>query len=656
MEEKLEKLAVKAVTIASNQMDDCDKIRQPRLIIISEMMDAYYGKNRPSLLGRSNIPIPFFAKYIDEIKSRIDESPTIKFKHTKNSQILLARKVQAATDRDRSPSQGDWNRKDRMSKIMALFSGVGVYDKFSESAPDYESYLEPVDIFDFWFEATGGSDLEDHAFVGKGPFFRTKDELETMVENGVYDKKMVDDLLNSGGSSEYKEDLQKYISKYQRARALGMDLDGTFIGQEVFPCMNWQMTIGGQRYFLTFEAISKKPLRFKKLKDVYGSNLYSLVMWQTHEDPHLVLSKSPADDIWPIAEWLRVQANYLMDSQTKKLWGQRAYDPDFFPDPSQLIWSRPDQLIQAKSYGGKPISQGVYEFRTDDNVTATVDLLEYFENFMASVAGVSPAEGGSNEDQKVGIMFGNLQKVSSRLGVYNKSYNECWNKIAVRQVWGLKEHLSEPMMVKIIGESGVEWDDLKKEELTSKTEFDIEVVGSNVELEMSEAKKTKQMNSLDSISKDPEQMKQVNPKFLVEEKLRVNGFSEDSIKRAMNVDNMGSEKSISHAAMGIEKILRGKKVKPYRGADIAFLQYINDFAADNDLDDQKAVDIINYGREHLKIVVKNMALKASLQLSSKGITPDQMQAKPAGPRRPTGFVPPTPAQAPPVATGQPNAQ
>ena len=614
-----------ASSMAQKQLETCEKFKQARLSKIQEMEEAYYGKVRPILKGRSNIPIPILAEYVDEIKSRLDENPTLKFSHKRNSQILVAKKVQAAIELDSSPARGDYARKDRMQRTLAIFSGLGIYDYYAESYPDYKACLDIVDLADFFFEPTGGSDLEDHSFVGKANIFRTIEYLEDMAAEGTYDKKQVERLKTKTGTDDYKKIQTTFLNRYDRYKALGVDMNNNqFIGQNFVSLAQWEMEIGSERYFLVFDQLTGEPLRFEPLKDVFKSNLYSFTLWQTHEDPHNVLSKSPCDDIYPIAETYRLKLNQLIDNSTKRIWGQRAFDPNFFPDPSQLEWNRPDQLIIAKSYQGKPISQGVYEFKTEDATVGTIDLLRHLDGLLSRISGVSPQDS-TQDNQKVGVLFGNLQKVAARLGGYNKSYNECWQKLGLRMVWGLKEHMTEPMMVKTIGERGVEWEELRSNELDHKPDFDISVVGSNVELEMSEAVKKKQSDALMLLAKDPEFKKEMNPKALVEEMLRIGQFEEDRIRRIMDTKNYGNEKIIAHAAMAVEAVLKGKEPKMYQGADIAFMNYILDFVRDNNVEMDKFMKLISYGQAHSEIVIRNMTQEASKMLSAAGVPPTAIQ-------------------------------
>lgn len=682
--------ADKAAKMAMQQLDACQNFKQERLAQILEMQEAIYGKFRPMQRGRSGIPMPFFSKYVNELKARIDDSPVLKFKHTKDSQILLARKVQGKCDIDRSPSEGDWNRVDRQAKFMAITSGVIVYDYFAESTPEYHSNLEAVDVFDFFFEPTGGNDLEKHAFIGKGNIFRSESELRMLADEGIYIKENVETLISNSSGDKYKTIQKQYLNRYERFKAMGLDMSAgetSYIGESFYALAQWQMQIGGERYYLVFDMISGIALRFEKLKDVFESNLYSMVLAQTHEDPHTVLCKSPGDDMWPIAEWLRVQSNYFIDHVTKEIWGMKGYDPNFFPDPSQLEWYRPDQLVIMQGYQGKPLEEGFVEFTTPDKTSVNINVMQYFEGMLASLAGVSPQEG-SMDDQKVGVLFGNLQKVSALLGVYNKSYSEAWHKIATRYVWGLKEHMDETTAVKIMGERGAEWEEFAQNELKEKSDFEIEVVGANVELEMSEAKKKKQADYVTSVLANPTAIQEFNVRVLLEEGARSVGYDEGVIRRMMDKDSYGSERIVSHASMAIEQILRKKNIKAwvvnmiqtaggdakkvsqlptkthadnldkiglklYQGADINFLKYLNDYVTETDLDPEQSIAIQMYGQAHLPIVARNMAIKASTQLAQQGMPPNGQpptpNAKPVNAQlSPGAGAPPMPANAAPA--------
>jgi len=188
------------------------------------------------------------------------------------------------------------------------------------------------------------------------------------------------------------------------------------------------------------------------------------------------------------------------------------------------------------------------------------------------------------------------------------------DKVLERFVCGAWDNLGEKEVVKLIGTKGVEWDELTREELKGEPDFDYNAVGANVELAMSEARKKNQRETLDTLIKDPDMKKQLNPKMLAAELLEVGEFEEEKIKRLLDVAHYGSEDALSRADEACELIMRGKQPKIYPGADLAFFQYIYDFAVNLDEGEaKKKVELMAYGRAHLQLVVRNMAQKAMIQ-------------------------------------------
>lgn len=659
-------VADRAAKFCIKFIDNWDTYSRKRLTQIKDYELSYYGSVRASLLGRSNIPFPVLAKYVDELKGRLDSFPTIKIDNHRLAQLRVNKKVQASIDILKKPTRGDWARKDRMGRNNTIFAGYGAVDFYTERGEDGTFYAnaDPIDHNDFVFEPMEGSDLEKHVGVGRFPLFRTKDQLKKFSKAGIYDPEQVKLVLSRTNQSDFKKNDNYFAGRYDRYKALGLDTTvGSYVGQDVFSFAQLQISFEGKRWLITLDYRTGDWVRFQPLKEVYGTDKYSIKLWQTHEDPNVVMCKSPVDDIYPLAETMRIKVNQLIDNATKRIWGQRAVDPNFFPDLNDLEWRRPDQIIVGKSYMNKPISQGVYEFKTDDATNSTLDFIKFMDTFLAGVVGIDPS-AVSEEEQKVGVMFGQLQKVGARLGVYNKSYAEMWERGVQQILYGMKQDMTTPMAVQLIGTKGAEWEDLAREELGDPDDFEIVAEASNVENELNEARKKRQTDVLTSISNNPELAHEVNPRWLVEKFLKTAEFSEDEINRGMDVKNYGQEDMLSRADEAVEQILKHKKPRLYHGADIAFFEYIYDYAMDLDDDDptmRKA--IMDYGMAHMQIVIKNMAERAAVEMAAKGTPPDKTDDQgnalpqpaapapiPKGPRRPTPpGAPPAPAL--PVGAG-----
>lgn len=648
------KNAEQAVKIATQVIDNWEKGTRPRFSQIREYEENYLGKIRPRTSGRSNFPVPVLARYVDELKSRLDESPSLKVgSNVSMNRKLIGRKATALIADLKKPSKGNWDKNDRQSRRNAMFAGYSAVDFYSETNEgQFKLCFEPIHHTEFVFEIGGGNDLEKHMGVGRFPIWRTKSRLDTGARDGIYDKDQVTALAAKYNQSDFKRNLTFFQTRTEHLKALGIDVDNnSYAGQPTFPLAQMQLTLdfgeGSERYLLTFDYMSGIWIRFKKLTDVFPSGFYSIDLWQTTEDEE-VTCKSPCDDIFPFAEGIRVKVNQLFDNHTKKIYGQRGYDPAYVPDPSQLIWKNADQLTRMKSPAGKPIATGIYEFKTDDMTASTLEFIKWMDGFLTSVVGINPNDV-SEEVKKVGVMFGQLQKTAARLGSQNKSFLEMWQRLGFRALYEMKQFLTEPQAIQVIGTRGVEWDHFVGAELENPADFDILAEGSNIELEMNEARKKAQGEVIQTIISDPDFKQELNPRAVVEYLLSGKGqFSSEQVVRMMDKQNYGNEEMIGRADLACEEIIKGRAPKIYQGADIAFMQYILDFA--NKLDDsenEKKIILLSYGQSHRKIVMRNMASAAMEQLAAKGITPDMVKQPGQDPNA-------QPPQGPPPAG--PNAQ
>lgn len=666
-DQRTKERAAKAVAFATQLIDNWEKTMRTRFNAIREYEENYLDKVRPRSSGRSNFPVPVLARYLDEIHSRLDETPVLKFdSNVSISRKLIARKATAMIQDLRKPSKGNWNKYDRIARRHAEFAGPSFCEFFSETVDgEFRLRYEPIHHTEVVFEIGAGNDLEKHAGVGRFPIWRTKSQLESRAKAGVYSEEQVKMLSAKYGGSDFKRHLEFFQSRTAHLKALGIDVENnSYAGQPVFPLAQMQLTMdfgdGDERWLLTFDYLSGVWLRFQPLKEVFPSGMYSIDYWQSFESEE-PMCKSACDDIFPFAEGMRVKVNQLFDNHTKRIYGQRGYDPNFVPNPAQLIWRDADQLTKMKSYNGKPISQGIYEFKSEDMTASTISFLDWMDKFLTSVVGINPNDV-SDETQKVGILFGQLQKTAARFGSQNKSFNEMWSRNGYRALHEMAKFLDEPQAIQIIGTRGVEWDHFVGAELGNPADFDILTEGSNIELEMSEARKKAQGEAIDQIIKDPDLKKEANPRALVEFIFRNKGqFKDEEVVRLMDNQNYGNEDMLARADLACEEIVKNVskyqlpkndkqepiwhsdfKPKLYRGADTSFAKYILDFAEKLDDDElDKRTALIAYARAHKQIIIKNMAQKTATSAAKKGMPlpgqqpPAPGNAPPGGPPMPS---------------------
>lgn len=166
-------------------------------------------------------------------------------------------------------------------------------------------------------------------------------------------------------------------------------------------------------------------------------------------------------------------------------------------------------------------------------------------------------------------------------------------------------------MVKVIGERGVEWEALKKED--AEPDFAIRIKGGFAEVEADQLKKKAMTEGLLAVKNDGNLSPLLNKKLTAEEMLRSSGWSDDKIKQLLDPQYEGSDESLSKASQAIQDVLEGKLPKRYRGATTAFVQKILDFISDAEVTQQQYDILAAYAQAHMPMVEENMVRRARQQ-------------------------------------------
>lgn len=627
-----EKQAERLAAIAQQQLRTSVKYKQPRMDEIQKSIDLGAGKTKPALKGRWNVPLPIMAGFHDTLLSKTDDAPHVKFGHTDIADMPRAAKVQAKFDQDSSDVAEMWALKDRMEKSLAIFCGVGISKvyAYNDDEGNYRPVYEVIDYQDFECEPMGGQILKDHKFKGQRNIFKSKADLMkgAMGDNPIYSKRQVLKLIATVGSDDYKRFDKIYQEKTERLKALGFAPEmNSYMGVPTYNLTEWYMEDPetGEKWYLLFEARSGVWVRACPLKEVFESNEDPFVAWHTHPDPFNFWSKAPSDDMRPVAEAMTIIFNQALDNREKKNYGQRAYDPAVFPDPSQLEW-RPDGLVETESgisqAGMGGIGAGVYNFTIQDMPEAgTINLMQFMDNFSGTKTGVTNDAQGQSQEKTNGIYFGNLQQVADRLGLYNKSYSEAWGRKGRLYYFGLREHIqNNKLMVRMIGVDGYNWVELVKEDTQPSHDFNITIVGGQAQAQNDELTERRQLDGLKLLLTVPAAAARMNVDVTIEETLRLSKFDEATIKRFMDSQGYGAAEVMAEATQAIEDILDGGNPKQNRSATPLFMQTIIDFASDSeDLDLATYNKLMMYAESHQQIALMNSMRKARMQASMQGM-------------------------------------
>ena len=638
---------------AYQQLDAGLKHKQPRVEVWNKANDLYHNKKEPAMVGRFNVPLPIVSGYVDTLHAKLDDSPYLEFQMMARADSRRTKKIGAAWAIDSSSSRANWKKKDRAARKIAIMTGRGNYKIFAENDPTYKHYLEVVDSYDLVTDPIGGSNLEDHRFVFQDNIFRSKDDLEGGKQ---YNKEQVKKLSLAMGNEGFAKNEVSFRNKLNKFFALGIDDNNLkdYDGVQLFRLTEGMTIWKGERWYILFEPTTKIWVRCEKMKDVFEARvtdwlkrmgvtrppLLPWVSFATHEDPFVFWSKAPVEDIIPIAVSMKVIFNQALYNINKRNAGQRAYDPAIFKRPDLLEY-RPDGLTPGNATdAGKNLSQGIYEFRTEDNTAITVNLMNFLDNFLGQKTGITAsAQGAADKDAKVGVYYGDLQQVADRLGLYNKSYHEAWEQLGIRYIRDLWENFSEKILVRWIGGDGVQFDELREEDIDP--ELVAIVKGGNIEAEQNALKQKQKTDTLTKISANPRLAALINPQWELEQSLRDGGYEEEDIRQATDLMTFGSQEELSVAEQAIQDIKEGKEPEFYYGATTAFMQKLVNFATKkrNYITFAQYDTIMKFAYSHRQIATENMLRLAEfMQLKSiMARTPGTEMVE--GPR---GAVPNTP--------------
>ena len=642
------------VHILDQQRESSLRARKARFEEIKENENQYFMRFAPIAGLNFQVPIPMSSGFVDTLLSKVDDPPVISYTQQGEENYKPAIKISAAWRSESSSPLPNhkWAYKDRAAKKLAIFSGRAIFVYFAEADPDYRSNLEVVDHYDFHCEPDGGGHLENHLFLGRDRVYKTDEQIRQGVKEGVYLSNALTILNNS--RSDYRGDYVDYLDHYNRARAMGYDAENnTFVGQKIYALTEWCFTYGSKRYYALWDPQSRALVRLCLLTDLFPDNMYPFVSWATHEDWTVFWSKAPMDDIRPITDAAYMLLNQELHNRQKRNNGKMIYDEDMFDDVAALDSDRPDALVPAKAKKGVSIQRGLIQVETPE-LNGTINLVEWLDSFVGTKTGITAAtQGTAEKDKRVGVFFGELQQVSDRLGLVNKSYREAWAELGLRYKSGLVHNLNREIAVELIGIKGIEHDVLTQADIKDADSLDIIITGGTEKAEEAAFKSERRTNAIAQAINSGIPLNKV---WLGEQILANGEYDEQDIARALDVSNNTNPELMSEAAQAIEDIVEGKDPALNYGADTAFIQKILDFAVDHtavrmgsngelvfeegDINGDTYKKLVRYAMLHATIAQENMKRRATLMgiapTTDSSVSPTDMLAT-AGSQAPSAI-------------------
>lgn len=570
-----------------------------------------YGKRPPTLSKRSNIMIPLMAGFEDTLLSRIKTPITLVFEETESSDVLKARKVTALWEFESSVTREDWEYKDILTKKLAMVSGRGICKVYATYP--YQHRLDPIDHYDFWIDPlTNGLNIESARYLGQDNIILSKAQLEA---NSSYNKEKVKELIDSFAEDNAPNPDNENADKANRLQASGADYSNYLqAGDPAYTFTEAYVEFGGVRGYVLYNRDKQIIIKKRKLSEITGfiSNsqhpFYPFESWAYYPDLFNFWSSSPFSRVREIFELRNVSLNQIFDNAEARNKPMRAYDPKTFTNPDLLNY-KPDAWIPVAD--GRNPANGVYTFETPGlgDSKAVSDIIE---DLTSKITGITTgASGSETSTSKVGIYYGNMQEVEKRMTLFELSYNRFHIKLGQKYLINLQDRLDKTTSVKVLGPDGVEYEDITQEDLAN---FDINITGG-----LSKANDDSLSRKAKSDFLNANAMNELlNRKVVLELAMGIAGFGQGDIKRALEPNQM-DEKQMVKADEDIQKIILGKKFRPYLKADTTYMQRILDFAYNTEMKKEDEDKILLYLGKIQPIVIRNMYLKAQMAMAQKGL-------------------------------------
>lgn len=585
---KPNKLADKCTEIALRQLRESWTFKLPRVQAIRRYRRLYNTEVLPKLRVQFNVPVPVFSGMIDTLQADLNDGLLLKYESQDPADWKAIQKANAAIKQEADSMRpgAKWDEKWMQARLEAIFSGRGILKFTAGSNKDgYYSNLEVVPFEDFFFEPSGGGDLENHMFAGQQNIWRTKHQLLEGVDEGIYDKDQVNKLIEGGAAKTWKMNgvWDGMNDVGNRFRPLGLtNTSHNYVGEDVFHLVEWVMTYEGKRWYIVFEAYTGTWIRFEKNSDVRSSDYLPWISFASHKDIKNFASKSFADDLYPVADAIITMFNQDLTNRQKINLNSRAYDKDMFKDVAKLDEAqyRPDALVPVDTKGGtRRIAEGIYTFTTPA-MTGTVDLINWLQtNTGKQMAVTDMQQGGSFSGSKKTpsyVVMAQMQQIEKRIGFMAQPFVTAGQELAQLFFTSLKDYMVQPIAVKLLGETGFEWDLLKRIDLNLKKDFEITVTAKSQANAKASLEKNDRQAALTAVAADPNVNQKARSEYILRD---IGGFSEYEVAMLLDNTNQANKESASNLAAAIQEIgLRGKKPMPNYNADLYYLHGLLTFA------------------------------------------------------------------------------
>jgi hypothetical protein len=593
-------VADKIASQAKNEIDVARAYKSGKIGNWSLNEAMYYGKKINTEDSRANVSLGQMQEFVHTILSKIDNPLTFKFTKRKPSQLKRVELLNSLKKYDQD--RGFWDLKDIVGKKQAIIYGRSVYAYYSSSIDGYESYLEPIDVYDFLIDpSVSGIDIDTANYMGRWGVVKTKKDLELGVKKGYYHKDAVQNILLSGGNTETtnQEETNKRSRSYDQLTYGVKDVKN----DNKYKFWEWFTTYNGVRYYILMDD-GGQWIKCDKLSTMFSNDLFPFWSWACFPDLTEFWTPGYCDYARELFMAQEVSINQMLDNAEAINKPQKLVRVNDIEDMSKVTKYRKGGVIPVKQ--GVDIDKAI-QFVKVPSIDTPIVVFDKLQAIQDRASGVTAgAAGVADEEGKVGIYEGNQQASADRFGLLNKSYSFGYKKFAKLYECGVKDNLIKKVAVEILGPNGVEIKMIGKRDIYKKgDEYSCIVEASDAEITNSLRNQTVKLSFLASQVNN----QLVNQKKLFEMSAKISGLSEDDVRELLDVSYYGDEELMSEADRDLENLLNGEAIEPNEMANNAYKQKMVDYLKDHkeDISNKQYFEIAAYIDNLEPIIVANEA-------------------------------------------------
>ncbi len=591
--------------------------------------------SQANLESRANVELGKMQSFVHTVLSKIDTPLTFLYKRGTIADLKKAQLLNALKDKD--ANLGDWNWKDLCGKSQAVLYGRAIYSYYADSSNGYKSHLENVDVYDFLIDpSAGGLDLDHALYLGRYGVRKNKQQLRDGVKEGIYIRSEAEQLIRGAGNVA-GQTTQEEINQENRYSYIGSPANRTLTDTNIYKFWEWYTTYEGERYYLLLTEDGGVAVRIELLTDLFrkdeelGDAPFPFWSWACFPNLTEFWTPSYADYVREIFMAQSVSINQMLDNAERINKPQRKVDTSKVESLADLVYKR-NGIIRFKP--GSDVNTA-FQIVETPSINTPLQVYDKLESIAALESGVTPDSKGVSEEDKVGIYEGNMQQVADRFGLLNKSYAQGYRRFAKLYWFGIEDHLTKKVSVKILGPKGLEKTVfVGRRDVKPQSDYEILIEASNAEAQTDAIDKRNKIQFLATYKMNP----LVNQKVLFETEATIAGFSNDEIRSMLDTQDAGMSEVISEAERDIESILNGKIIEPNLIANNAYKAHFVEYMKDHQEDMSQDIFMlfVDYLQRIEEIVIKNTVVQMNSNLAKMGAREPDIQ--------PTGEIIPEPTQ------------